>query len=271
MQYQECLFPVLAYLCGSIPFGLILSNYFGNGKLREQGSKNIGATNVVRTQGKLLGFLTFFLDFLKAFLPCTFLVTNNEISNALIIFLPTFGHMFPIWLKFKGGKGIASFFGTLATLNPFLFLSTVAIWAVVFAIWRISAIAGLVSCSLSLIVARYFFPVDIYSSGVLIVLACLIFIKHRPNLKQIFDKKPIEPQDSIRETIPDNMKENAENDAKPSDNHGISDTISDTIKVSAEKEAPSGEKSLENQKIIDKQDSTDTSSSQEKREINATF
>lgn len=200
MQYQEYLFPALAYISGSIPFGLILSNYFGNGKLREQGSKNIGATNVVRTQGKLLGFLTFFLDFLKAFLPCVFLHTNNEISNLLIVFLPTFGHMFPIWLAFKGGKGVASYFGTLAALNPALFLATVGIWAVVFAIWKISAIASLVSSGLSLIIARFFCPVDFYDAGVLIALSSLIFIKHRPNLKQLFDKKTTKSKSEKKES-----------------------------------------------------------------------
>ena len=111
------LYPLISYLSGSIPFGLILSNLFGNGKLRELGSKNIGATNVLRTQGKLLGALTLLFDFSKAFLPCYFLKTDNEFVNMLILAAPAIGHMFSIWLKFQGGNGVATYFGLLCAID----------------------------------------------------------------------------------------------------------------------------------------------------------
>ena len=104
---------VFSYFCGSIPFGLILTKIFSNQDIREIGSGNIGATNVLRTGNKYLAFATLFLDILKGYISV--LITNQFFPellqlSALLVFL---GHLFPIWLKFKGGKGVATFLGIL--------------------------------------------------------------------------------------------------------------------------------------------------------------
>ena len=175
-----------AYLIGSIPFGLILSEVFGKGNLREKGSGNIGATNVLRTQGKLLGLATFLLDFLKAYAACRFFSTENENVNLLILAAPVIGHMFPVWLKFKGGKGVASYFGVLFFLNPLLFLGTILVWCTVFLFTKISSISGLVSIIASICIfsaMKYFEHAEFLNQSIVLsVLAVLIIIKHKQNI-----------------------------------------------------------------------------------------
>ena len=189
------LYPLIAYLFGSIPFGLILSNLFGNGKLRELGSKNIGATNVLRTQGKLLGALTLLFDFSKAFLPCYFLKTDCEYTNMLILSAPAIGHMFPIWLKFKGGKGVAAYFGSLCALDIHTCLITAIIWLCVFFICRISSIACLSSIVFSCGVfayIRHLKHLEFFNQlCVLIILAVFIVARHHENIKRLLsDEEP---------------------------------------------------------------------------------
>jgi glycerol-3-phosphate acyltransferase PlsY len=186
-------YPVLAYLSGAIPFGLILSKIFGDGKLMESGSKNIGATNAFRTQGKTIGILTFLLDFLKGFAPCYLLKTECDCLNLLILIAPVVGHIFPIWLKFRGGKGIAAYFGILGALSPITCFGTVLIWAAIFFITKISAMASLVSVVSSLIIFNYVrialclnFINQLYA---LMGLVVLIVIKHKENIKRLMEKE----------------------------------------------------------------------------------
>jgi len=192
---SQYLFPLFAYLLGSIPFGLILSKFFGDGKLRESGSKNIGATNVMRTQGKTLGALTFFLDFAKGFLACYFLQTDHEIVNLLVVAAPVMGHMFPVWLKFKGGKGVATYFGILCALNVYVFLGAIIVWGLAFAISKTSSIAGLASVILSCVI---FFFVQHESNSdflnqfyVLMILVMVIVAKHHENIKRLITKSEL--------------------------------------------------------------------------------
>lgn len=194
-SFSDFVCPFIAYLIGSIPFGLILSNVFGDGRLRERGSKNIGATNVLRTQGKFLGGLTLLLDFLKAFLPCYFLCTNSGISNVLTLAAPVIGHMFPVWLKFRGGKGVASYFGVLCALDFRTFLLTGVLWLVLFRKFRISSLAcllsvmlscGIFACSKRLEHSDFFNQVC-----VLMLLAVFIIIKHHENIKRLLSGKEL--------------------------------------------------------------------------------
>lgn len=182
-------YPLVAYLLGSIHFGLILSNIFGDGKLRERGSRNVGATNVLRTQGKLLGALTLILDFFKSFLPCYFLKTDCEIVNLIILTAPAIGHMFSIWMKFKGGKGVASYFGALCAIDFLTFAITGAIWICIFIISRISSLACLISINLSCIIfafIKYWMNLHFFNQlCVLIPLAVFINIKHKENIKRL--------------------------------------------------------------------------------------
>lgn len=184
MSMQQYLYPLLAYLLGSVPFGLVFSELFGSGGLRERGSGNIGSTNVLRTQGKLLGALTLVCDFSKAFIPCYFLDANNPISNLLILVAPTIGHMFPIWLKFNGGKGVATFLGTIGAINWIVLFGTLLIWGVIFVACRISSVSCLISVSTSLFLYRYV-QNDIFVMGALIFLVILIFIRHKDNLARL--------------------------------------------------------------------------------------
>lgn len=194
-QMKYFVYPFVAYMLGAIPFGLILSNLFGDGKLREKGSKNIGATNVLRTQGKLLGALTLLFDFLKAFIPCYFLKTDNEIANAVILAAPTIGHMFTVWLKFKGGKGVASYFGTLCALDVYTFLITAVVWIGIFLICRISSVACLSSIVLSCGVfscIKYFKHLDFFNEVcVLMILAVFIIFKHHENIKRLLSGREL--------------------------------------------------------------------------------
>lgn len=184
MSIQQYLYPLFAYLLGSIPFGLIFSELFGSGKLREKGSGNIGSTNVLRTQGKLLGALTLICDFSKALIPCYFFDANNPISNLLILVAPTIGHMFPIWLKFNGGKGVATFLGTIGAISWVVLFGTLLIWVGVFIACRISSVSCLIAVSASLFIYRYV-QNDIFVMGSLIFLVILIFIRHKDNLTRL--------------------------------------------------------------------------------------
>ena len=132
---------VFSYFCGSIPFGLILTKIFSNQDIREIGSGNIGATNVLRTGNKYLALATLFLDILKGYISV--LITNQFFPellqlSALLVFL---GHLFPIWLKFKGGKGVATFLGILFALSYGLAALFIFTWLTVSLIFKYSSIA----------------------------------------------------------------------------------------------------------------------------------
>ena len=116
MEFSFIFLIILSYLIGSIPFAYILTIIFGFGDIRKVGSGNVGATNVLRTGKKSLALLVLILDILKGIAPLTilFIYYQNEYSNILMFFIGSFavmGHIFPIWLKFKGGKGVATYIG----------------------------------------------------------------------------------------------------------------------------------------------------------------
>ena len=188
MSMQQYLYPLIAYFLGSVPFGLIFSELFGSGGLREKGSKNIGSTNVLRTQGKLLGAMTLVCDFSKAFIPCYFFDVGDLVCNLLILVAPTIGHMFPIWLKFKGGKGVATFLGTIGAISWAVLLGAGLIWGAVFAACRISSVSCLIAVSSSLLIYRYI-QNDIFVMSALLFLVILIFVKHKDNLIRLHNNQ----------------------------------------------------------------------------------
>tara|TARA_B100001123_G_scaffold110889_1_gene129035 strand:+ start:2679 stop:3290 length:612 start_codon:yes stop_codon:yes gene_type:complete len=136
---------LFSYLSGSIPFGLILTKIFSNQDIRSIGSGNIGATNVLRTGNKLLAVITLFLDIIKGFLPV--IVTQNYFPELIQLscLLAFLGHIFPIWLKFKGGKGVATYLGILFALSIQLAILFMFTWLVVSLIFKYSSLSSMFS------------------------------------------------------------------------------------------------------------------------------
>ena len=177
---------MFGYLLGSIPFGLVLCKIFGLGDIREIGSKSIGATNVLRTGNKSLALATLLLDSGKGAIAV--LITASILSdfNASMIagLFALIGHCHPIWLKFKGGKGVATAAGTLLALVWPLGLSACAIWLLSALIFRISSLSALITAGLTPLIAHYMYD-NSNLSGFCAMMATLIYIKHRPNIKRI--------------------------------------------------------------------------------------
>ncbi len=140
---ETFLVAVFSYFCGSIPFGLILTKFFSGKDIRSIGSKNIGATNVLRTGNKYLAFTTLILDILKGYfvviIAQQYFLELIQLS-ALLVFL---GHLFPIWLKFKGGKGVATFIGILFALSYGLTLLFILTWITVALIFKYSSLSSI--------------------------------------------------------------------------------------------------------------------------------
>ena len=175
-----------SYLLGSIPFGFILTKTILKKDIRDIGSGNIGATNALRTGNRLLGYATLILDITKAILPVLF-VKFNYPDYIFIAALSTFlGHVFPIWLKFKGGKGVATYIGILFSINLIFGLVFIVSWAATFLISKYSSLSSLVA---SLIIPIYLIIFENYSSIFFIIMFVLIFYTHRENVKRLKNKE----------------------------------------------------------------------------------
>ena len=175
----------ISYLLGSIPFGYLLTKIFLKKDIRKIGSGNIGATNALRTGNKVLGYFTLILDISKAAVPI--LIVKNYFHeyiyiSSLCVFL---GHIFPVWLKFKGGKGIATYVGILFCINYLIGLTFIAIWFVVYLIFKFSSLSSLVS---SLFVPIfYFYYYENQNYYFYIIMFILIFFTHRENIKRLIN------------------------------------------------------------------------------------
>ncbi|PZN56910.1 MAG: glycerol-3-phosphate acyltransferase [Proteobacteria bacterium] len=181
------LFPVLAlfagYLCGSIPFGLLLTRAAGLGDVRKIGSGNIGATNVLRTGSKGLAAATLLLDALKGTLPALLAARYGAEAGAIAGAGALLGHVFPVWLGFKGGKGVATYIGVLAALAWQVALVFAAVWLVMAAIFRYSSLAALVACTV-VPVALYVRDLPQFALAFLLM-SLLVFYKHRANIERL--------------------------------------------------------------------------------------
>lgn len=181
---MEMLFALgLGYALGSIPFGLILTNLSGAGDLRSIGSGNIGATNVLRTGRKGIAAATLLLDLLKAL--CAVLLARHFLpgSEALAALGAILGHCFPIWLRFKGGKGVASMMGASLGLAWPIGLAYAVTWLGLLAITRISSLAGLTAAIVAPIAAWRLGHSDY--AAVLAAIAVLVLILHRGNIQRL--------------------------------------------------------------------------------------
>ena len=174
---------LISYLLGSIPFGFLLTKLFLKQDIRNIGSGNIGATNVLRTGNKLIGFSTLFLDILKAVIPIIFIKYNFPdfiFISSLSVFL---GHVFPVWLKFKGGKGVATYVGILFCINYVLGFVFIISWFIIFLLSKYSSLSSLLA---SLIIPIYhFFLIGDKNHFFFIILFILIFYTHRENIKRL--------------------------------------------------------------------------------------
>ena len=178
---------IISYLMGSIPFGLILTKIFLKKDIREIGSGNIGATNALRTGNKLIGYSTLVMDIAKAIIPVIYVKINYP-DLIYIASLCTFlGHVFPVWLKFKGGKGVATYVGILFSINILLGIIFVIVWGTIFLIFKFSSLSSIIgSLSIPVYVIVTGQTNDVVFFGIMFI---LIFFTHRENIKRLKNKE----------------------------------------------------------------------------------
>ena len=178
---------LISYLMGSIPFGFILTKIFLKKDIREIGSGNIGATNALRTGNKVLGYSTLILDILKAIIPVLyvkFYFSEFIYISSLCVFL---GHVFPIWLKFHGGKGVATYIGILFVIDIYLGLLFTFVWFFIFIISKFSSLSSLIG---SISIPIYFLFLSQYDQVLFFsIMFVLIFFTHRENIKRLKNKE----------------------------------------------------------------------------------
>lgn len=194
-----------AYFFGSIPFGLVLTKLSGLGDIRQVGSGNIGATNVLRTGNKLLALATFLCDAAKGgvaillFYYLPILSGNPEIisCSGIAIQLLSFGialaaiigHMFPIWLRFKGGKGVATTIGCLLALQPLIAVLICGIWLICALVTRISSLSALVATGAIPIIVYFVYESSFGITVVSLCISLLIWAKHHENIRRLLKKE----------------------------------------------------------------------------------
>ena len=178
---------IASYLMGSIPFGLILTKIFLKKDIREIGSGNIGATNALRTGNKLIGYSTLILDIAKAIIPVIYVKINYPDLIYIASLCAFLGHVFPIWLKFKGGKGVATYVGILFSINIILGLIFVISWAFTFLLFRYSSLSSIIG---SLSVPIYILITGQINDAIFFaIMFILIFFTHRENIKRLKNKE----------------------------------------------------------------------------------
>lgn len=175
----------LAYLIGSIPFGLLICKLFAKKDITKEGSGNIGATNVVRSIGKKLGALTFICDAFKG-VAVLLIALKFDIQSAstlnLIALSAIIGHCFPVWLKFKGGKGVATLLGVLFFYDPILTVFLMVGWYIVFYVTRIVALA---SITIMVVISAYFLLKMSFAFIGFIIAPLIVIYRHKENISRI--------------------------------------------------------------------------------------
>lgn len=186
-------FLIAAYLIGAIPFGLLLARWVKGVDVREAGSGNIGATNVARSAGKGIGLLTLALDVAKGAAPVLIAERLLDQPQAIVVgagFAAVLGHVFPVYLRFRGGKGVATSLGVFAAVTPMPTAIAAGIFAVVFAVTRIVSIGSLTG-ALALIAAVAYFDRRPEAIALAVAVVLLIFVRHAGNIRRIIGR--IEP------------------------------------------------------------------------------
>ena len=193
-NYQIIILILISYFSGSIPFGYLIFKTKNKTDIRNFGSGNIGATNVNRLLGKKLGFITLLLDFLKTFLVCILIFKFYGIETGVICgFFSIIGHIFPLWLKFKGGKGVASFLGLFSIVSWPLAIIFCLVWILIVKIFKYSAMGAIIAILLNILLFKLllFFqfsyqillwiPGTPFECNVIIILSIIILFRHYSN------------------------------------------------------------------------------------------
>jgi glycerol-3-phosphate acyltransferase PlsY len=184
MEVNFIVYLIITYLLGSIPFGLIISKLFGK-DIRKEGSGNIGATNVTRVLGKKAGLLVLILDMLKGFLPiyiAKYIFDTKLVS--LLAIASVIGHCFSIYLKFKGGKGVATAIGVLLALSSKAALIVIMFWLGVFLVSGYVSLASMLSASISWVIIN-FLENNMYFTYAAFIIGLIIILKHKDNLDRL--------------------------------------------------------------------------------------
>ena len=187
MNIEILYIAIYSYFLGSIPFGLILTKIFLNKDIRKSGSGNIGATNALRTGNKTLGILTLLFDGLKAYI--SILITFNYLPEYIYFcaLLCLLGHIFPIWLKFKGGKGVAVFLGILFSFSIDLSIIFIISWLIILFLFKYSSLSSLIS-TLFIFIYSIIFK-SFYESIFFFIIFIIIIYTHRENITRLKNKK----------------------------------------------------------------------------------
>ncbi len=178
---------IISYLMGSIPFGYILTKIFLKKDIREIGSGNIGATNALRAGNKSIGYFTLALDILKAIIPVVYVKIFYQDFLYIASLCAFLGHVFPIWLKFKGGKGVATYVGILFAINLYFGIIFSACWFITFFISKFSSLSSLVasvSIPIYLLISTHLNQAIFFT-----IMFILIFFTHRENIKRLINKE----------------------------------------------------------------------------------
>jgi glycerol-3-phosphate acyltransferase PlsY len=178
---------IISYLMGSIPFGFILTKIFLKKDIRDIGSGNIGATNALRTGNKAIGYSTLILDILKAIVPVIYVKIFYQDFLYIASLCAFLGHVFPIWLKFKGGKGVATYLGILFSINFYFGIIFIISWFITFFISKFSSLSSLIgaaSIPIYLLILTQFDQVIFFT-----IMFVLIFFTHRENIKRLINKE----------------------------------------------------------------------------------
>ena len=186
MDINLIIVSVYSYFLGSIPFGFILTKIFLKQDIRETGSGNIGATNVLRTGNKFLAILTLVLDFLKGYM--TIIITLKYFNDLILLsaLICLLGHIFSIWLKFKGGKGVATYLGILLALSVNYFLIFIIVWVSILLIFKYSSLSSILA-AFGIFIYEYFFLENNILSFLFISFIIILYA-HRSNILKLISK-----------------------------------------------------------------------------------
>ena len=178
---------IISYLMGSVPFGFILTKIFLKKDIREIGSGNIGATNALRTGNKAIGYSTLVLDIFKAVAPVIYVKVFYQDFLYIASLCAFLGHVFPIWLKFKGGKGVATYVGILFAINIYFGIIFTISWFITFFISKYSSLSSLVGAAS---IPIYLLILSQFDQGIFFtIMFVLIFFTHRENIKRLKNKE----------------------------------------------------------------------------------